>query len=300
MFKKIMSFVNKVNMSCNAINNIDNLFDYKIRSGYLLNSVLKNTDMITTPTKKGDTELIVSFTTYNKRIHDVHLVIESIAQQIKKPNRLILWLDEEEFTLDTIPLILHNQIARGLDIRFCPNYGSYKKLIPTLEEFPEANIITIDDDVLYPYDMIEGLHREHEQSPQCIIANRVHKIIVNDNGDVAPYKEWQHGIQHSSVSSLNMAIGVGGILYPSGSLHLECLNINVFEKLAPNADDIWFKAMALLNDTKCKKVNDNRDFFSRFLLIHNSQDIALKHKNITENDEQLKAVIQMYNLNFIK
>ena len=34
-------------------------------------------------------------------------------------------------------------------------YKCFKKLIPTLNRFKEDIIITTDDDVLYPYDMIE-------------------------------------------------------------------------------------------------------------------------------------------------
>ena len=35
------------------------------------------------------------------------------------------------------------------------NTNVFKKLIPTLNRFKEDIIITTDDDVLYPYDMIE-------------------------------------------------------------------------------------------------------------------------------------------------
>ena len=158
MLKKIFNLIRKLNKSSNIINDIDNLIAYKIKSNQLLESAFKNTDLITRPLEEGETELIVSFTTYNKRIHDVHLVVESIAQQTVKPHRLLLWLDEDEFTQDTIPLILHKQIERGLDIRFCPNYRSYKKLVPTLQCFPNANIITVDDDILYPHDIVTS-HR---------------------------------------------------------------------------------------------------------------------------------------------
>ena len=65
----------------------------------------------------------------------------------------------------------------------------------------------------------------------------------------------------------------------------------------PNdADDVWFKAMALLNDVKYKKVSDERDFFRRFLLISASQDIALQENNIVENDRQIEKIFNEYNL----
>lgn len=40
-------------------------------------------------------EVIVSLTTYGKRLYDVYLAIESIMQQSMKPNRIVLWLGDE-------------------------------------------------------------------------------------------------------------------------------------------------------------------------------------------------------------
>ncbi len=298
MLNKIISVIKKFNTSSNIINNIDYMLDFKIRANYLLNLVLTSSKPITQPLVDAKQELIVSFTTYDKRIHDVHLVIESIAQQTVKPNRLILWLDEDEFTLETIPLLLHKQINRGLEVRFCPNYRSYKKLIPTLQEYPDANVITIDDDILYPHDMLEMLCKEHKQYPECIIGHRAHQIRFDSDGKVLPYKKWGHETSDSKPSTRIIAIGVGGIFYPAGSLNEECLNIEHFTKFSPHADDIWFKAMSLLNQKKHKKVKDDRAFSDRFLIIQGSQSIALFKSNLLEegNDPQIKSVFEYYHL----
>jgi len=279
-----------------VVEKLSKIINYQISSNNFLNSALSSKEQIIVAKGVTQTELIVSFTTYSKRIHDVHLVIESIAQQTLKPNRLILWLDEEEFTLETIPLILHKQIKRGLEVRFCPNYRSYKKLIPTLQLFPDANIITIDDDVLYPHDMIEMLVKEHCIYPKYIIGHRVHEFTFHQNGELSPYKNWVHQTEDTSPSLSKMAIGIGGVFYPRNALNEEVFNIEKLTELSPFADDIWFKAMALLNNTKCKKVNDDRDFFNRFLLLPNSQDIALYQENIINNDKQLNAVFNYYHL----
>jgi len=295
VFKKIKDLINKYSTSINVINNI---VDFKIRSNHLLNLALTSSESITVPYDMERTELIISLTTYNKRIHDVHLVIESIAQQTIKPNRLILWLDKDEFTVESIPIILHKQIKRGLEVKFCPDYRSYKKLIPTLQQFPDADVITIDDDVLYPHDMVEALIKEHQRYPQCIIANRENQILFNKNGEIKPYGQWIRGTEDESVLNINVPVGVGGVLYPMGSLHSECLNIEGFMKLAPYADDIWFKAMSLLNNVKCKKVNDSRNFMERYLSIESAQDIALSIGNVVneENDGQIKSIFEHYKL----
>ena len=295
MLRKIKKLITKVNLSFKIIHNFEPLLVYKIRSEELLRRSLESQVALIQPKLQHDAEVIVSLTTYNKRIHDVHLVVESIAQQTLKPNRLILWLDEDEFTLETIPLVLHKQIARGLEVRFCPNYKSYKKLIPTLKLFPNSNITTIDDDILYPHDMVEMLTIEHKSNPTTIIGHRAHKINVSDN-KILPYQFWENETKNHQSSNLCFITTGGGTLFPVNSFNSEVLNIEVFLSLCPNADDVWFKAMALLNNTGCKKVNDDRDFFNRFLLLSNSQDIALYKTNIVDNDTQLKAVFDYYDL----
>ncbi len=47
--------------------------------------------------------IIVSLTTYGKRINTVHLTIKTLLNQTYTFDKIILWLAEDEFTLDTIP-----------------------------------------------------------------------------------------------------------------------------------------------------------------------------------------------------
>jgi len=298
MFEKIVGLIKKINRSCNVIIDLDKTLDFRIKSSYLLNAALISAEPITQPVTKGETELIVSFTSYSKRIHDAHLVIESIAQQTLKPNRLILWLDEDEFTLETIPLVLHRQIKRGLEVRFCPNYKSYKKIIPTLEIFPDANIITIDDDILYPFDMIEILIREHKLDSTCILGFRAHKIKMESNGILKPYVEWEYETSDNNSGNLIFLTSGAGTFFPRACFDYEVLNSRVFMSICPSADDVWLKAMALLSQSKCKKVNDNRRFWERFTSIRHNQDIGLFNLNVIDsfNDEQIRSVFEKYDL----
>ena len=301
MIKKLTALVKNFIRSIDVINGLDaelsSILNYKIRSNLLFNAVLTNDERMTRTLADGDTELIVSFTTYSKRIHDVHLVIESIAQQTVKPHRIILWLDEDEFTLETIPLILQRQIDRGLEVRFCLNYRSYKKLIPTLDAFPDANIITIDDDFLYPHDMIEVLLREHRAFPKCILGHIAHKVMVH-NKRISPYIEWENEIQNPEANDFIFLTTGAGVFLPPHIFDAEVLNANVFLQICPYADDVWLNAMSLLSGVERKKVNDDRVFRERFLPIPGSKDIALSEYNTEKggNDKQLKAVFEKYDL----
>ena len=93
--------------------------------------------------------------------------IESIFNQTYKANKIVLYISKDHFTTSTLPHSLLKQQKRGLEIRFVKDIGPYTKLIPALKEFPNANIITIDDDYMYPFDMIEKLVKAHLLNPQA-------------------------------------------------------------------------------------------------------------------------------------
>lgn len=241
-----------------------------------------------------DSQLVVSLTTYSKRLYDVYLSIESIMQQTMKPNRIILWLSDN-LNGCTLPLTIQKQIQRGLEVRYCKNLRSYNKLIPTLSLCPQDAIITIDDDVIYRFDMIENLVNAYKANPNSIYCNRMHRITLKNSKAIMPYNRWKWEINDDIISPLNFPTGCGGILYPSFSLSQEVLNEKVFLKICPLADDVWFKAMALLNNFTSKKVITQDD---TLLFSEDNQDIALNNANVAKkgNDAQIKAVFDYYHL----
>ncbi|CAG21059.1 hypothetical glycosyl transferase [Photobacterium profundum SS9] len=247
---------------------------------------------------QSNVSLGISLTTYGQRIFDVHLVIESIALQTVKPERIILWLDKNEFTLSTIPLALKKQIGRGLEIRFCENLKSYKKLIPSITEYPEYDWITIDDDYLYPCDMVELLLVESKVNPDCIIGHRAHKMTFNSAGKLRPYLEWDIETNDCKTSASIFLTSGAGTLFPSGCFKNIAIESEVFMNICGHADDVWFKSMALLSNTPCKKINDPRPYDSRFTQLESGNVHALSDLNVDEghNDKQIKLVFDKYKL----
>lgn len=239
--------------------------------------------------------LIVSLTTYPKRFNIVYITLESLMNQTVKPDKIILWLAQNELKNGKVPQKILKLKSRGLDIRIVDeNLRSYKKLIYTLEEFPRSNIITCDDDVIYPKYFIEELYNKLNEYPSSVVAYRCSMMKKLDDFTLETYKKWN--APKNNRASFNLfPTGVGGILYPPNSLHKTVLDKKLFLKLAPLGDDIWFKAMALLNDTQTVMVNEKS---TEFPTISGSQDEALWHINIDENknDEQLKNVFDYFKL----
>lgn len=241
-----------------------------------------------------DAQVVVSLTTYGKRLYEVYLTIESIMHQTSKPNRIVLWL-EDGLEEKGIPRLLELQTFRGLEIRYCKDIKSYKKLIPSLKAFPNDYIITIDDDVIYECDMIENLLRSYKKEPGYVYANRIRRMAVGSDGKLIKYKDWKVVHETMTDSPLNIPTGVGGVLYPPHCFTEEVLNEQVFMDICGHADDIWFKAMCLLNGVN-----------SRLAMIHEPvyyenesvQDIALYNTNVgnDDNDRQIASVFGKYNI----
>lgn len=241
-------------------------------------------------------ELIVSLTTHGRRIYDVCLAIESIMQGSLLPNRLILWLSED-FKEKPLPRTLQNQIKRGLEIRYCKDILSYKKLIPSLSLFPNAVVVTIDDDLIYSQEMLEGLLLSYLNEPNAIHAYRIHNMTFDENGDLKSYMDWQF---EASVADYPFFTGGGGTLYPPNSLPKETLNEEVFMSICQYADDVWFNAMAKMNKTKIVKVDTHSSNNVDYRPLMHIQERGLCEENTNplscRNDEQIKAVFLKYNL----
>lgn len=87
-------------------------------------------DKIGITVKKREQKIIVSLTSFPKRIDTLWITIETLLRQSMKPDEIILWLAEEQFNgIDSLPKALLEQQKRGLTIRFCDDLRSHKNII---------------------------------------------------------------------------------------------------------------------------------------------------------------------------
>lgn len=271
---------------------------YESRRNFLMEHILHDIELGVTNEKYTDHDIIVSLTTYGRRVNDVAFTIESLMQQAVKANKIVLWLDNS-FKKTRLPRALLNQQKRGLEIDYCSDIRSYKKLVPSLCKYPNDAIITVDDDLLYEYDLLERLITSYLNQPQYIHAARVHKIKLNSTGRPCPYNSWYMNYRSIGVDRLYFVTGGGGVLYPPHSLDKEVLNDVVFMDICKLADDVWFNAMALKKGTLVNKIETRDPKGDDFLLNAGVQDMGLFNVNIKGdnlNDKQLEAVFSKYNL----
>lgn len=115
--------------------------------------------------------VIVSLTTYSKRIGNIPTVLDTIFNQTMPPDFVVLNLAYEEIIPTNVQKYIENH---SIEVNRVPDTKVYKKLIPTLKKYPEDCIISIDDDWLYPKGMIEDFMTIHTKYPNYPISgNRI-------------------------------------------------------------------------------------------------------------------------------
>ena len=207
---------------------------------------------------KKEKGLIISLTSFPARINNVWQVIECLKRQTILPEKIILWLSEEQFPeRKGIPTSLIEQLDNIFELRFVNgDLRSHKKYYYVLQEFPDETFITCDDDVYYDVRMVERLIKTSHLFPNCIIANNVAEISYGSDGRLSKYVNWKSDVSFFSRKNL-LQIGAGGVLYPPKSLNPLVLESEVFKRVAPFADDIWLNAMARINHIPIVKAPAN-------------------------------------------
>lgn len=241
-----------------------------------------------------NSNLIVSLTSFPARIGTVWITIESIFQQDYKPWKVVLVLAEEEFPGKKIPETLEQQVKRGLEIIWTDlNTRSYKKLLPTRKTYPEAIIVTVDDDVIYEPWRLSKLVAATEKYPNAVIGFRGWEISVQSN-KLKPYATWS-AAQKDTKEGRVLLTGVGGILYPPRSLDESMLfDIESALYLAPTADDLWFWAVGIMSKTRSYCLG----YEKHTQILPDDHENALSTINVAggKNDEQLMKIIEAYDL----
>lgn len=237
--------------------------------------------------------LIVSLTTYPKRIGTLGAVLESIYAQTRKADEVVLWLAEEQFPgkEKDLPEYLLQLVGEGkLTIRWCDDLKPHKKYFYALQEYTNDLVVTVDDDLLYPRDMLECLYRSYLQYPEAVSTVRAHLIMVSEQNEIMPYSTW---IQETDSciyqpSMQLLATGGAGCLYPPNLLRRELFDAQAIRENCLWADDLWLKVMELMSDVPVVLARP----YEQLHYLPDSQEEALHRLNVGQNhnDVQLANV----------
>ena len=252
------------------------------------------------PEKKGN--VVVSLTSYGRRVHKsvVYYTLLSILRQSQLPDRIILWLDHDNWNENNLPAELkYLRDHHGVEIRYCEDLRSFKKLIPTLALCPDDIVITVDDDIIYHRNLVRSLLDRYKQHPDCVVSMGCLSPCLNKIGRIQKYLKWP--LAADGETSLKVfPVGYNAVLYPPHSLHEDVLDQQTFQSLCPYADDIWFWIQAIRKGTQHHCIVDrkihNHSFDALYQFVHRGS--ALMHLNLDaqKNEKQLEACMDHYKM----
>lgn len=244
-------------------------------------------------------QVIVSLTSFPAAISYVIPTVKSLLRGSILPDKIVLYLTFSQFGEKGLPSEL-NELSEKYPIFEIRNYDrdirSYRKLIPALIDFPDAVIVTVDDDVCYHKDMLRDLLRLHAELPNAVLAHRAKRMKPGK-----PYRTWSkyrwYDFLFKRIHSgyKNIQTGVGGVLYPPDSLKKEMLDEDIFVKIAPTTDDIWFWAAAVANGYPVVPVPFGHN---KPKGVGKPKELSLKTVNFKSgtdrNAEALEAIFEKY------
>ncbi len=216
--------------------------------------------------------------------------IISILRGSVLPDKLVLYLTFSQFP-DACPPEELTALAREnpvFELRDYPrDIRSYRKLVPALADFPEAIIVTVDDDIAYHRHMLRDLLALNTRIPDAVLAHRAKRIFADK-----PYRKWRkyrwyHFLFHRIRRRYDtLQTGACGVLYPPHCLKEEMLDEELFTRLAPTTDDIWFWAAAAANRFPVVPVPFGRN---KPHGLHKPKHLSLKTINFKGGTDRNKA-----------
>ena len=253
------------------------------------------------PTRSEVEKIIVSLTSFPARINIVVKTIKTLLTQTLKPDAVILWLAPEQFPNGEkdLPQELLDLKQYGLTIDWYKDIRSYKKIIPTLKKYPNAVIITTDDDIYYAPDTVESLYKSYLEHRNEVHAHRCDWLkVVEEDAKTVPHPspllqgegmtevvqtqkkviKWEKTRElyldrHRGVASFhNRLTGYGAVLYPPNCFYKDVCDESLIKELIPTHDDIWLWAMATLNGYKTRLV---KGYSESINYVENSQQYGL-------------------------
>lgn len=244
--------------------------------------------------------LIVSLTTYPRRIGTLHKVLETVYAQTRKADEVVLWLAPSQFPgrEADLPGELTQLVEAGkLTIRWCADLKPHKKYFYALQEYDNDLVVTVDDDLLYSETMLQSLYESYLLYPEAVSTVRAHLMLLED-GKILPYSTWiQETDQCIHTPSMQLvATGGAGVLYPPKLFRKEFFNEQTVMELCPWADDLWLKVMQTVSGIPVVVAREHEDL--RYL--DGTQAEALHQVNVSQNqnDAQLAQVSQWLDRTF--
>jgi len=235
-------------------------------------------------------KLVVSLTSYPPRFGTLDIALRSLLSQDTVPDVVVLWIAHGD--MDKLPERVRRLERHGLVIRACDDLKPFKKIIPALAAYPGAFILTADDDVLYPRGWVGAFVSDYRE-PCEILCSRARRMVLSLDGMPARYRDWPDAMPGDTGPGV-FPVGVGGVMYPPGSLAPDVADADTFTRLCPDGDDIWLFWSAVRAGSRHRVLSRS---VGAIRARPDTQHVALWRTNKAGgNDRQLAAVVKAFGL----
>lgn len=180
--------------------------------------------------------IVVSLTTIPSRAAHLAPVLRSLLDQTEPADRIVLALPRQSLKGQPYPPPEALDLPPGVDVLACEDIGPATKLVPVLRAEPDALIVVVDDDVIYPEGFIAALLGAHRRDRTAAIGLRGVALCPGTR-----FADLDHvmatGI--TETKPVDVLFGTWGYLLPVGAL---LSDIGDFTDAPPGmrfVDDVW-------------------------------------------------------------
>jgi len=164
----------------------------------------------------GDKEypVFVSFTTWKNRLQYLEKFVNNLVKQTYDVDKYIMWVSSDEISINDIPMSVRNN--KKIEIHWVDkNLKSWKKFL-TIQQYPDAYNIIVDDDRMYEDHIVSDLMSKVNEDKNAIIG--YYTDICNSQG-----QPWG-GIQGNDVTDYKW-VNHSCILYQPNTFPMEIFDV---------------------------------------------------------------------------
>lgn len=219
-------------------------------------------------------KIVANLTTWTKRDWCLHPMLKNLKQQTLYPDRIVLWLSEEEYNKDKLPQSIQKCIDEKLltDVMWVKNNTKGHKRYDCFKYFNDCYNILLDDDILYKPAFIEELVNETKKHQNCITVYSSYSVEYN--GVHVTRGQFMKEPSHKN----NFMAGLccfPPYIFPFDAYENESMR----NEYVLNCDESWYRPFFIKHDIKIN-VMYQWDGNSHYQIIDGSQDECLWRLNI--------------------
>lgn len=189
---------------------------------------------------KGQSGMIVSLTTTPTRARYLRATIASLLDQTCPADRIVLNYPEKASGGTLYPPPGTLGLDERVEIRRCTDEGPLTKLLPTLRAFPEADIVVVDDDVIYPREFLATLKANIAQSASTVLAYRGVRLVPERS-----FAQQTHlfATAVDKPTPVDIVFGTWGYLLPAGVIEASAFSREGMPAELGWVDDIFISGI---------------------------------------------------------